>query len=115
MAKTTRKPSVKPTDAAAQEKTAAAQEAPIDDAAQEKAAATQEAPKEGIRVKAENGLFLRVGPHKSYDVAARLADGEPVKELELPAGLGVPGWTPVEAAAGRGWVMAEFLRPAEES
>lgn len=106
MAKSKKSATVKPTDAAAQEKTAAIQE---------ETAATQEAPKEGLRVKAENGLFLRMGPHKSYDVAARLADGEPVKELELPAGLGVPGWTPVEAAAGRGWVMAEFLRPAEES
>ncbi len=67
-----------------------------------------------LEVCAPNGLNLRSGPHKSYPLVGVLVNGARVTPLELPAGIEVPGWTPVDTPAGRGWVMTEFLRQPEE-
>lgn len=66
-------------------------------------------------VEAENGLNLRVGPHKSFARLGILTNGAEVELLELPGGVKVPGWYLVATPDCAGWVNAEYIRLPEEA
>lgn len=64
-------------------------------------------------VKAKDGLNLRRGPSKTFAPLTILDNGTAVEVHVLPCNAEVPGWAFVCAGEHVGWVMAEFLKPAE--
>ena len=60
-------------------------------------------------VRAEAGLNIRVGPHKSYPSLGILPDGAEVELLELPGGVKVPGWYLATTQESTGWVDTDFI------
>ena len=60
-------------------------------------------------VRAEAGLNIRVGPHKSYPSLGILPNGAEVELLELPGGVKVPGWYLATTPDNTGWVDADFI------
>lgn len=69
------------------------------------------------QVTALQGLNLRRGPARSYDVLEVLPVGGAVTLLPLPYGAEVPGWGLAVSESGTlGWVMTAFLAgPPEEA
>lgn len=66
-------------------------------------------------VSADNGLNIRVGPHKSYPAVAVLENNTELEILPLPGGVKVPGWYLVTTTEHTGWVAADFIRIPEET
>lgn len=64
-------------------------------------------------IEAPNGLNIRTGPSKAFDVIVTLPTGTTVNVLELPNKAEVPGWVLVTLGDYTGWCMEEFLKDAE--
>lgn len=96
-------------------------EAPETEAAVKTEAPETEAPEteapvnrgyEGLpaQVASLQGLNLRRGPARAYEVLEVLPDGGAVALLPLPYGAEVPGWGLAVSESGTlGWVMTAFL------
>lgn len=64
-------------------------------------------------IEAPNGLNIRTGPSKAFDVIVTLPTGTTVNVLELPNKVEVPGWVLITLGDYNGWCMEEFLKDAE--
>lgn len=64
-------------------------------------------------IEAPNGLNIRTGPSKAFDVIVTLPTDTTVNVLELPNKAEVPGWVLVTLGDYTGWCMEEFLKDAE--
>lgn len=62
------------------------------------------------RVMAIQGLNLRKGPGRQFDIAGVLPIGATVVPITIPGDIEVPGWMPVTAEDGTtGWVDSSYL------
>lgn len=65
-------------------------------------------------VVASNGLNLRAGPGRTFNVMEVLKDGTECTVLPLPEGVSVPGWGAVSAGGKTGWVDLQYVKMLEE-
>lgn len=66
-----------------------------------------------VAVNAAQGLNLRGGPHRQYDVLEVLPEGAVLVKLELPYGASVQGWALVHTGQCVGWAAERYLRTLE--